>query len=153
MLGWFFSGHPIVDVSNSLSPLLRRPHQVRRPWGFGYPPLGSRACTFGTSQSQRRRLPLLDPGGSWRDLPRPRRACSYLWKLAHHPGEEWMPFDFAWGLRPFRSGWRWLAICPGLEWVLVGPHWGRANSCPAAGQRLPWMESQLEAGPTGVAYH
>ena len=40
MLGWFFSGHPIVDVSNGLSPLLRRPHRVRRPWGFGYPPLG-----------------------------------------------------------------------------------------------------------------
>ena len=40
MLGWFFSGHPIVDVSNGLSPLLRRSHQVRRPWGFGYPPLG-----------------------------------------------------------------------------------------------------------------
>ena len=40
MLGWFFSGHPIVDVSNSLSPLLRHPHWVRRPWGFGYPPLG-----------------------------------------------------------------------------------------------------------------
>ena len=27
-------------MSNSLSPLLRRPHRVRRPWGFGYPPLG-----------------------------------------------------------------------------------------------------------------
>ena len=40
MLGWFFSGHPIVDVSNGLSPLLRCPHRVRRPWGFGYPPLG-----------------------------------------------------------------------------------------------------------------
>ena len=40
MLGWFFSGHPIVDVPNGLSPLLRRPHRVRRPWGFGYPPLG-----------------------------------------------------------------------------------------------------------------
>ena len=40
MLGWFFSGHPIVDVSNGLSPLLCCPHRVRRPWGFGYPPLG-----------------------------------------------------------------------------------------------------------------
>ena len=40
MLGWFFSGHPIVDVSNGLSPLLHHPHRVQRPWGFGYPPLG-----------------------------------------------------------------------------------------------------------------
>ena len=144
MLGWFFSGHPIVDVSNGLFPLLCCPHRVRRPWGFRYPPPGSRPCTFGTSQSQHRRLPLLNPGGGWKDLSRPRRACSYLWRLAHCPGREWMPFHFAWGLRPFHSG---------SEWVLVSPHWGRADSCPAAGQRLPWMESRLEAGSTGVAYH
>ena len=40
MLGWFFSGHPIIDVSNGLSPLLRRPHWVQRCWGFRYPTLG-----------------------------------------------------------------------------------------------------------------
>ena len=40
MFGWFFSGHPIVDVSNGLSPFLCHPHRVRGPWGFGCPPLG-----------------------------------------------------------------------------------------------------------------
>ena len=40
MLGWFFSGHPIIDVTNGLSPLFRRPHWVRRRWGFRYPTLG-----------------------------------------------------------------------------------------------------------------
>ena len=40
MLGWFFSGHPIIDVSNGLSPLFRCPHWVRRHLGFGYPTLG-----------------------------------------------------------------------------------------------------------------
>ena len=40
MLGWFFSGHPIIDVTNSLSPLFRRPNWVRRRWGFRYPTLG-----------------------------------------------------------------------------------------------------------------
>ena len=40
MPGWFLSGHPIVNVSNGFFPLLRRPHRVRRPRGFGYPPLG-----------------------------------------------------------------------------------------------------------------
>ena len=40
MLGWFFSGHPTIDVSNGLSPLFCRPHWVRRCWKFRYPTLG-----------------------------------------------------------------------------------------------------------------
>ena len=39
-LGGSFPGHPIVDMSNGLFPLLRHPHRVRRSWGFGYPSLG-----------------------------------------------------------------------------------------------------------------
>ena len=116
---------------------------------------GSRACTFGTSQSQRRRLPLL-ARGQLEGPPEARRACSYLWRLAHRPGGEWMPFHFAWGLRLFRSGWRWLAVRPGSEWVLVGPHWGWADSCPAAGQRLRgwslgWRWVRWEWLTTGTA--
>ena len=68
------------------------------PTGYGGPggsdiPPGSCTCTSGTSPSQRRRLPLLSPGGGWKDLPKPRRACSYLWRLVHHPGGEWMSFQ------------------------------------------------------------
>ena len=40
MHGWFFSGHPIIDVTNGLSPLFHRPNWVRRCWGFRYPTLG-----------------------------------------------------------------------------------------------------------------
>ena len=40
MLGWFFSGHLIINVSNGLSPVFRHPHWVRRHWGFRYPTLG-----------------------------------------------------------------------------------------------------------------
>ena len=40
MLGWFFSGHPIIDVTNGLSPLFCHPNWVRRRWGFRYPTLG-----------------------------------------------------------------------------------------------------------------
>ena len=112
-----------------------------------------RACTFGTSQFQHRSLPLLNPGDSWKGLPRPQRACSCLWRLAHCPGGKRMPFHFAWVLRSFCFGRRWPAVRPDLGWALVGPHWGRADSCPAAGQRLTWVESRLEAGSAGVTYH
>ena len=40
MRGWFFSGHPIINVTNGLSPLFRHPNWVRRCWGFRYPTLG-----------------------------------------------------------------------------------------------------------------
>ena len=153
MLGWFFSGHPIIDVSNGLSPSLLPSTLGTEALGIQISHPGSRACTFGTSQSQHRCLPLLDLGDSWKDLLRPRRACSYLWRLAHCPGREWMPFHFAWVLRSFHFDRRWPAVRPGSGWVLVGPRWGWADSCPAACQRLPWMESQLEAGSAGVTYH
>ena len=144
MPGWFFSGHLIVNVPKGFFPFLRHPHWVRRPRGFGYPPPGSCACTSGTSLSWRRHLPLFDPGGGGKDVPWPRRACSYPWRLVYHPGGEWMSFHSAWGRWPSRSG---------SEWDLVGPHWGRAGFCPAAGRRLPWMESRLKVGLPGVACH
>ena len=40
MCGWFFSGHPIINVPNGLSPLFHCPNWVRRCWGFRYPTLG-----------------------------------------------------------------------------------------------------------------
>ena len=127
------------------------PTGYRGPGGSDIPPWVSRMYIW--YQSVPAPLPaLLDLGGSWKDLLRPRRACSYMWRLAHCPGGEWMPFHFAWVLRSFRSGRRWPAVRPG-NWVLVGPRWGWADSCPAAGQRLPWMEFRLEVGSAGVAYH
>ena len=40
MRGWFFSSHSIINVTNGLSPLFRRPNWVRRHWGFRDPTLG-----------------------------------------------------------------------------------------------------------------
>ena len=40
MRGWFFSSHPIIDVTNGLSPLFRHPNWVQRHWGLRYPTLG-----------------------------------------------------------------------------------------------------------------
>ena len=114
---------------------------------------GSRACTFGTSQFRHRHLLLLYPGDGWKDLPRVQRACSRLWRPAHRPGGEWMTFHFAWVLRSFHSGQRWAAIHPGSGWVPVCSCWGLADSCPAACQRLPWMESQFGAASAEVIYH
>ena len=114
---------------------------------------GSRACTFGTSQFRHRRLLLLYPGNGWKDLPRPLRVCSCLWRPARHPGGEWMTFHFAWVLRSFCSGQRWAAVRPGSGWVPVCSHRGLADSYPAACQRLPWMESWFGAASVEVIYH
>ena len=116
---------------------------------------GSRACTFGTSQFRHCRLLLLYPGDGWKDLPRPLRACSRLWRLAHQPSGEWMIFHFAWVLRLFRSGRRWAVIRPGSGRVPVCSCWGLADSCPGVsvwgsfgGSDLPlgWASGVLGAG-------
>ena len=93
------------------------------------------------------------PGDGWKDLPRLLGACSCLWRLAHHPGGEWMTFHFAWVLWSFRSGRRWAAICPGLGWVPVCSHQGLVDSCPAACQRLLWKESRFGTALVEVIFH
>ena len=118
MLGWFFSGHPIVDVSNVLSPILRRPHRVRRPWGFGYPPWVS--CMYIWYQSVPAPSPAPPrPGGQ---LEGPPEALEDLLLPVEAGSPPWRGVDA-------------LPLCLGavavLLWLEVAGHppWLRVGSC------------------------
>ena len=137
MRGWFFSGHPIINVTNGLSPLFRHPNWVRRHWGFRYPTLGLAhvhlepvsSSTVACSSSTR---------GTVGRTSRGRGGLA--------------PTCGGWVLQSFRFGRRWPAIRLGSGWVPVCSRWGLADFCPAACQRLPWMESRFEVASAEVIY-
>ena len=152
MHGWFFSGHLAIDdqwplSSLPLSQLDMEALGVRR----SHP--GSRACTFGTSRFRYHHLLLLYPANDWRDLPRLLGSCFHSRRPTHRSGREWMPFHFAWVLRLFRSGQRWMAVHPGSGWGPVHSHQGLAEPCLATPLRLPWMESRPGPASLEAVYH
>ena len=62
-------------------------------------------------------------------------------------------FPLCRGLWSFCSGRRWTAVHPGSGWVPVCSHQGLVDSCPAASQRLPWMQSWFGPASVEVVYH
>ena len=113
MRGWFFSGHPIINVTNGLSPLFCHPNWVRRHWGFRYPPWVSRMYIWNQSVPAPSPAPPL-PGGQ---LEGPPKATEGLLLPVEAGSPPW------WGVDAF-------PLCLGAA---VIPLW------PEVAGRPPWL--------------
>ena len=129
MLWWFLPCHPVVDVPNGFFPFLRRPHRVRRPWGFGYSPLGLAHV----------HLVPVHPSA----VTCPSSTLGWLEGPSMAPEGLFLPVEA--GLLP----WRGVEVFPLCLGAVAIPLWFRVGSCQpplGAGWLLPccWPEAPVD---------